>query len=64
MHKLTPYEVYLLDEDSKFGCVYGIKDETCPKWLEMEHETYRWIFMLSRTMGKYYNTIVIVKNFP
>lgn len=59
MHKLTPYEVYLLDEDSKFGCVYGIKDETCPKWLEMEHETYRWIFMLSRTMGMYYNNRTI-----
>ena len=41
MHLPSPYEVYLREERAR--CKY-----TKNKWLELESETYRWIFDLER----------------
>lgn len=49
MHKLSPYELYLFEENRRYG--YETTEENdYPAWLKLENDAYYWIFRLSRKM--------------
>ena len=49
MHKPSAYERYIQDEIHRYGWEAD-EENDFPCWLVLEHETYYWIFRLSRKM--------------
>ncbi len=49
MHKSSAYERYIQYEIHRCG-LEADKENDFPCWLVLEHETYYWIFRLSRKM--------------